>query len=181
MSQSNHRYDIADYEKVDPYLGSNEDLKDLCVKAHKNGIKIILDGVFNHTGNDSKYFNEYGNYNSVGAYQSKNSEYYDWYRKNENGDFEYWWGFNNLPECDCYNQGWQNFIYGKNGIIDKWFKSGIDGLRLDVADELTDNFIENIRIAVKRNKKDGFIIGEVWENAISKEKDGIQRNKLKLC
>ncbi len=178
MSQSNHRYDIADYEKVDPYLGSSEDLKDLCSKAHRNGMKIILDGVFNHTGNDSKYFNEYGNYNSVGAYQSKKSEYYDWYRKNENGDFEYWWGFNNLPECDCYNKGWQDFIYGKNGVIDKWFKTGIDGLRLDVADELTDEFIENIRTAVRRNKKNGFIIGEVWENAIAKEKDGKQRKYL---
>ena len=178
MSQSNHRYDVADYEIVDPYLGSNNDLKNLCSKAHRNEMKIVIDAVFNHTGNDSKYFNEYGTYNTVGAYQSVDSEYYEWYRKNENNEFQYWWGFKNLPECNCNNNGWQNFIYGKNGVIDKWFKNGIDGLRLDVADELTDEFIENIRAAVKRNKKDGFIIGEVWENAITKEKDGIQRRYL---
>lgn len=178
MSQSNHRYDVADYEKVDPYLGSNKDLKSLCDTAHKNGIKIIVDAVFNHTGNDSKYFNEYGNYKTVGAYRSDKSKYYNWYKKRQNGEFEYWWGFKNLPVCDGKNEDWQKYIYGENGIIDKWFKLGIDGLRLDVADELTDEFIENIRKAVKRNKSDGFIIGEVWENAIIKEKDGEQRKYL---
>lgn len=178
MSQSNHRYDVADYEKVDPYLGTNKDLKSLCDTAHKNGIKIIVDAVFNHTGNDSKYFNEYGNYKSVGAFRSEKSKYYNWYKKRPNGEFEYWWGFKNLPVCDGNNENWQKYIYGENGVIDKWFKLGIDGLRLDVADELTDDFIENIRKAVKRNKSDGFIIGEVWENAIIKEKDGIQRKYL---
>ena len=178
MSQSNHRYDVADYEKVDPYLGTNKDLKSLCDIAHKNGIRIIVDAVFNHTGNDSKYFNEYGNYKSVGAFRSEKSKYYNWYKKRSNGEFEYWWGFKNLPVCDGDNYGWQKYIYGENGVIDKWFSLGIDGLRLDVADELTDEFIENIRIAVKRNKKDGFIIGEVWENAITKEKDGNQRKYL---
>lgn len=178
MSQSNHRYDVADYEKVDPYLGSNKDLKSLCDTAHKNGIKIIVDAVFNHTGNDSIYFNEYGNYKTVGAYRSDKSKYYNWYKKKQNGEFEYWWGFKNLPVCDGNNENWRHYIYGENGVIDKWFKLGIDGLRLDVVDELTDEFIENIRKAVKRNKPDGFIIGEVWENAIIKEKDGIQRTYL---
>lgn len=177
-SQSNHRYDVGNYERVDSYLGTNEDLKKLCTKAHKNGMKIILDGVFNHTGNDSLYFNEYENYDTIGAYQGIKSKYYDWYKHNENGEFEYWWGFKNLPVCNPNNKDWQNYIYGKNGIIDELFNLGIDGIRLDVADELTDNFIENIRIAVKRNKKDGFIIGEVWENAITKEKDGKQRKYL---
>lgn len=177
-SQSNHRYDTADYEMVDPYLGENSDLKSLCDSLHKNGMKIIIDAVFNHTGNDSKYFNEYNNYDTIGAFQGTQSPYYNWYRKKENGEFEYWWGFKNLPVCDGNNPEWQQYIYGVDGVIDKWFKLGIDGLRLDVADELTDDFIENIRIAVKRNKKDGFIIGEVWENAITKEKDGKQRTYL---
>lgn len=178
ISQSNHRYDVADYEKVDPYLGTNKDLKSLCDTAHKSGIKIIVDAVFNHTGNDSKYFNEYGNYKTVGAFRSEKSKYYNWYKKRQNGEFEYWWGFKNLPVCDGNNENWGQYIYGENGIIDKWFNLGIDGLRLDVADELTDEFIENIRKAVKRNKQDGFIIGEVWENAITKEKDGMQRKYL---
>ena len=178
LSRSNHRYDTADYEKIDPYLGTNEDFKNLCKKAHEKGIRIILDGVLNHTGNDSKYFNEFKKYDTVGAIEGIKSPFYNWYKKNEKGNFEYWWGFKNLPVCDGNNEEWQEFVYGENGLIDKWFAFGIDGLRLDVSDELTDEFIENIRKAVKRNKKDGFIIGEVWENAITKESYGKQRRYL---
>lgn len=162
-SQSNHRYDASNYETVDPYLGTNKDLKSLCDKAHQKGIKIILDAVFNHTGNDSIYFNEFNTFDSLGAFQSKDSKYYPFYRKDGNGNFCYWWDMKNLPVCYGYNREWQEYIYGENGVIDKWFSLGIDGLRLDVADELTDEFIEGIRKAVKRNKEDGFIIGEVWK------------------
>ncbi len=178
MSQSNHRYDTADYEIIDPYLGNNDDMIELCDEAHKRKMFIIIDAVFNHTGNDSKYFNEFGTYDSIGAYQSTQSPYYNWYKKDSKSNFKYWWGFKNLPVCDGSNTDWQNFIYGKGGVIDKWFSFGIDGIRLDVADELTDEFIENVRIAVKRNKEDGFIIGEVWDNAITKEGYGKQRTYL---
>lgn len=163
-SQSNHRYDTANYLHIDPYVGCEEDLRELCEKAHQKGMRIILDAVFNHTGNDSKYFNEFNHYNSIGAYQSTNSPYYDFYRKDNSGNFEYWWGMKNLPVCDGNNKKWQDYITGENGVIDRWFSTGIDGLRLDVADELTDEYIEKIREAVHRNKKDGFIIGEVWKN-----------------
>lgn len=166
-SQSNHRYDTADYEQVDPYAGTNEDLRSLCNKAHKMGMKVILDSVFNHTGNDSRYFNEYNSFNEVGAFQSRDSKYYPFYRKyfsNNQTYFDYWWGFGNLPTCDGNSREWQEYIFGEGGVIDKWFALGIDGLRLDVADELSDYFIEGIRKAVKRNKEDGFILGEVWEN-----------------
>lgn len=179
-SQSNHRYDTADYETVDPYAGTNEDLKELCDKAHKLGMKIVLDAVFNHTGNDSKYFNEYGNYPNKGAFQSTESEYYDFFRKyDDNGKikFDYWWGMTNLPVCDGSNKKWQNYIYGKGGIIDKWFALGIDGLRLDVADELSDEFIEGIRRAVKRNKEDGFILGEVWKNPMREPRGYLSSGK----
>lgn len=167
LSQSNHRYDTADYMVVDPYAGSSEDLKSLCEQAHKRGIKIILDMVFNHTGNDSKYFNEFNTYNTVGAYNNPDSPYANFYRKRmENGSvvFDYWWGMKNLPVCDGLSEEWKNYITGVGGVIDHWFSFGIDGVRLDVADELTDEFIELIRRAVKRNKEDGFIIGEVWKN-----------------
>ena len=167
FSQSNHRYDTSDYEIVDPYVGCNDDLKRLCNAAHQKGMKIILDAVFNHTGNDSIYFNEYGTFHELGAYQSENSKYFTFYRKhyfNNHVYFDYWWGMKNLPVCDGTNKDWQDYIYGKNGIIDLWFSLGIDGLRLDVADELTDEFIEGIRRAVKRNKQDGLILGEVWKN-----------------
>ena len=175
QSQSNHRYDSGDYENVDPLAGTVRDLRNLCDKAHSLGMKVILDGVFNHTGNDSKYFNEYGSYDSVGAYQDPNSEYSKFYRKSrdEHGRdvFQYWWGFKNLPECDCNSPAWQQFICGKKGVIDIWFRCGIDGLRLDVADELSDHFIELIREACERNKPDSFVYGEVWEQLIYKNRD----------
>lgn len=179
-SQSNHRYDISDFEKVDPYAGCNDDLKELCDKAHSKGMKIILDGVFNHTGNDSKYFNEYNSFDEVGAFQSEKSKYYPFYRKYiKDGKtcFDYWWGMKNLPVCDGNSTAWQNYIYGEGGIIDLWFSLGIDGLRLDVADELTDEFIEGIRRAVKRNKKDGFILGEVWKNPMHMNRSYIESGK----
>lgn len=166
-SQSNHRYDTANYEEVDPYVGCNEDLQKLCNEAHKRQMKVVLDAVFNHTGNDSKYFNEFGTYPDKGAFNNIDSPYRNFYRTKEfDGKtyFDYWWGMPNLPVCNGESKEWLEYITGIDGVIDKWFKLGIDGLRLDVADELTDNYIEHIRVAVKRNKPDGFILGEVWEN-----------------
>lgn len=179
-SQSNHRYDAADYENVDPYAGCNEDLKKLCEEAHKKDMKIVLDAVFNHTGNDSKYFNEYGTFDTIGAYQSMYSTYAPFYRKHyDNGQikYDYWWGMTNLPVCNGYSKQWQDYIFGIDGVIDKWFNLGIDGLRLDVADELTDEFIEKIREAVKRNKEDGFILGEVWKNPMRMNRGYIESGK----
>jgi len=179
-SQSNHRYDAADYENVDPYAGCNEDLKSLCDKAHEKGMKVILDAVFNHTGNDSKYFNEYKTFDTVGAYQSIYSTYAPFYRKHYHDGklyYDYWWGMPNLPVCNGNSPEWQDYILGENGIIDKWFNLGIDGLRLDVADELTDEFIEKIRVAVKRNKPDGFILGEVWKNPMRMNRGYIESGK----
>ena len=150
-SQSNHRYDTSDYENVDPYAGCNEDLKVLCDEAHKRGMKVILDAVFNHTGNDSKYFNEYKSFGDDGAYNSPTSKYTNFYRRHyENGKvyYDYWWGFKNLPECDCDSHEWPEYITGVGGVIDKWFDLGIDGLRLDVADELPDDFIAGIKQAM---------------------------------
>jgi len=167
VSQSNHRYDTANYEEIDPYVGCKFDVKMLCDEAHKRNMKVVLDAVFNHTGNDSIYFNEYNTYPTKGAYQYSDSPYRNFYRVNEIAEkkqFDYWWGMPNLPVCDGNSREWLDYITGVNGIIDGWFNLGIDGLRLDVADELTDNYIEHIRSAVKRNKLDGFILGEVWEN-----------------
>ena len=164
---SNHRYDTKDYRRVDPYVGNEENVKALCKAAHKRGMYVILDAVFNHTGNDSVYFNEYGNFQTVGAFQSKQSPYFSWYRKvfrQGKEEFDHWWGMKNLPVCDGNAKEWQEFVLGPGGVIDDWFSWGIDGLRLDVADELTDFFIEQIHLAVKRNKPDGFILGEVWKN-----------------
>ncbi len=179
-SQSNHRYDTGDYFEIDPYAGTDEDLKQLCDAAHKRGMYVILDAVFNHTGNDSRYFNEYGTYDSLGAFQSEKSEYYDFYKKHwEDGKikFSYWWEMLNLPECNGKSEKWRNFIFGEDGVIDYWFKLGIDGLRLDVADELDDEFIEGITIAAKRNKPDALIIGEVWKNPMRMNRGYIESGK----
>ena len=181
-SQSNHRYDTSEYENVDPYAGTNEDLKVLCDEAHKRGMKVVLDAVFNHTGSDSKYFNKFGSFPNLGAYQSDTSPYSKFFRKVYNQatkkmDFDYWWGMDNLPVCDGHSAAWKEYITGKGGIIDQWFSLGIDGLRLDVADELTDEFIELIRTAVKRNKKDGFILGEVWKNPMRMNRGYLESGK----
>lgn len=181
-SQSTHRYDAADFTKIDPYAGTEESIKDLCRTAHKKGMKIILDAVFNHTGNDSIYFNQYGKYPELGAYQSPDSKYFSFYKKKWNEkkkieEFCFWWNMLNLPECDGNSQKWKDYIFGKGGVIDLWFSWGIDGLRLDVADELTDEFIEGIRIAVKRNNPDGFIIGEVWKNPMKMKRGYLESGK----
>lgn len=170
-SQSNHRYDTADYFHADPYLGNNEELAQMIQEFHRLGIRVILDGVFNHTGNDSVYFNEYGTYDSEGAYQNPKSPYSNFYAKDKNGNYLYWWGFHNLPVCDKDNPEFRNMIFGVGGVIDKWCELGIDGLRLDVVDELTDDFLMGIWEAMQRNRPNDFIIiGEVWENAMRKGK-----------
>lgn len=165
-----HKYDTGDYEKIDEMFGTEEDFKTLCHEAKKLDIKIILDGVFSHTGSDSKYFNKYGNYDTLGAYQSKESRYYNWYRFNEYPDkYECWWGFNNQPNIDELNEDYINYIVkDKKSIISKWMNLGAYGWRLDVADELPDEFIKIIKEKMLNINNDSVLIGEVWEDASNK-------------
>ncbi len=173
---SNHRYDTGDYMQVDELLGTESDLITLIDKAKENGIKIILDGVFNHTGSDSVYFNKYNRYDSLGAYQSKDSKYYNWYCfKDFPDDYESWWGIKTLPAINEANEDYINFITGKNGVIDYYTRLGISGWRLDVVDELPSKFVKSIRNAVKSANKDAIIIGEVWEDASNKISYGKRR------
>ena len=178
-SSSNHRYDTADYEKTDSLLGSNEDFISLCEKANKFGIKIILDGVFSHTGADSRYFNKFSNYPEIGAYQSTESKYYNWYKfRNWPDDYECWWNVKILPNTDELEPSYLDYITGYDGIARKWLRYGASGWRLDVADELPDFFLEKFRDSVKEEKKDALIIGEVWENAADKISYGSRRKYL---
>lgn len=166
---SNHRYDTSDYKKVDPFLGTEKDFDDLIKAAKTKGIRIILDGVFNHTGDNSVYFNKYGKYPSVGAYQSQESPYYSWYSFQEFPDkYSSWWGIDILPEVNENSESYQNFIFGKGGVLKKWLQHGIGGYRLDVADELPDFFLKKLRTSVKEEDPDAIIIGEVWEDASNK-------------
>lgn len=179
-ANSNHRYDTADYEKIDPLLGTEDDLKSLCKTAREQyGISIILDGVFSHTGCDSKYFNIYSNYDDVGAYNSKESPYYPWYKFIKWPDeYHSWWGIKLLPEVIEETPEYREYICGKNGILRKWLKCGISGWRLDVADELPDVFLDDLRRAVKDENSDAVIIGEVWEDATTKLAYGERRRYL---
>ena len=169
-SASNHRYNTADYRKIDPMLGTEEDFRVLCDAAHQRGMKVMLDGVFNHTGSQSIYFNADGFYPSVGAAQSQESPYSDWFTfRIWPQDYEAWWGIKTLPavreEADSYVH---YIIEGKDSIIRRWLRAGADGWRLDVADELPDWFIEKIRAVVQEEKPDAFLLGEVWEDASNK-------------
>ncbi len=169
-SSSNHKYDTGNYKAIDSMFGDDETFKKLCEKCAKYNIKIILDGVFSHTGYDSIYFNKFGNYDSIGAYQSKASEYYSWYNfKNFPDDYECWWGIKALPNVNELNESYLDYIIrGKDSVINKWMKLGAYGFRLDVADELPDEFIEILRTKVKENNKESILIGEVWEDASNK-------------
>lgn len=173
---SNHKYDTGDYMKVDPSFGGDEALEYLVTEAKKRGIGIILDGVFNHTGDDSVYFNRRGTYPSVGAYQSKQSPYFGWYTfRNFPDDYECWWGIRILPRVRCDEPSYRKFICGEGGVIEKWMRKGIRGFRLDVADELSDGFICEIRETMKREDPDSVLYGEVWENASNKVSYGVRR------
>lgn len=178
-AHSNHRYNTADYSKIDPLLGDEKDFEKLCKSADKLGIKIILDGVFSHTGDDSVYFNKKGRYNEVGAYQSESSEYSKWYKFQRFPDkYESWWGFKTLPEVKEEDESYREFICGEDGIAAKWLNLGAGGFRLDVADELPDVFLDDLKIAVKRTKPDALLLGEVWEDATNKFSYGVRRRYL---
>lgn len=179
-AHANHRYNTADYRKVDPVLGTNEDFAALCKAAKEVGIDIILDGVFSHTGSDSVYFNKKGRYPSVGAWQSPDSPYRSWYDFSPHFQSGYrcWWGFETLPEVNESDRSYRDFICGEGGVIDYWLGLGAAGFRLDVADELPDGFIEEIRRAVKRNGPEKFLLGEVWEDATTKWSYGKRRTYL---
>ena len=159
-SPSCHKYDTGDYEKIDPMFGDEALFKELCKEAESMGIKIILDGVFSHTGSDSKYFNRLGRYESLGAYQSLDSDYYRWYRfNNYPNDYEAWWGFNNMPNVDELNPSFIKYIItGENSIVEKWIENGASGWRLDVADELPDEFIKTLKKKLREVKRDSVLI-----------------------
>ena len=178
-ASSNHRYDTGDYLKIDPLLGTEEDFRALIAEARKRGIGLILDGVFNHSGADSIYFNQLGHYASLGAYQSVDSPYYDWYHFTHFPDeYDCWCGCKVVPTLNKSAAGYRELVLGKGGIIDKWTNFGIDGWRLDVVDELPTDFVDDLRAAIKAKNPDVTVIGEVWEDASVKVSYGTLRPYL---
>lgn len=176
-ARSNHRYDTGDYSLVDPLLGTNEEFAALCDEAKQHGMRVLLDGVFSHTGEDSVYFNRYGSYDSVGAWQSKDSRYYPWYTFTEYPNrYAAWWGVPTLPEVNKDNPDFRAFIAGPDGIARRWIREGASGWRLDVADELPVSFLRDLRCAVKAENPDSVLLGEVWEDASNKVAYGEMRS-----
>ena len=168
-SPSNHRYDTSDYLKIDELFGTEEEFARLIKEAGDRGISIMLDGVFNHTGADSIYFNKYGNFESVGAYQSKQSPYYDWFNFTTYPyEYDCWWGSTVVPTVNKKADGYRKLVLGEGGVIEKWTRMGVKGWRLDVVDELPIDFTTELCRKIKSEGEDTLIIGEVWEDASTK-------------
>ena len=167
---SNHKYDTVDYTRIDPHFGDESDLVELINQAHKRGIRVILDGVFNHTGSQSRYFNADGFYPAPGAAQGPISPYYSWYSFHPfPTDYDAWWGIKNLPAVNERNESYVNYIItGENSIVRRWLRAGASAWRLDVADELPDEFIFAIRAVMQQDFPDAYLLGEVWEDGTTK-------------
>ena len=167
---SNHRYNTADYMAIDPMLGTAEDFRALCREAHARGMRVLLDGVFNHTGSASRYFNADGFYPELGAAQSKDSPYYNWYHFTRwPEEYDAWWGIKTLPAVEENQASYRDFIIrSEDSVVRHWLRCGADGWRLDVADELPDDFIAELRQAMDAEKPDCLLLGEVWEDGSNK-------------
>jgi len=184
-ARSNHRYDTADYLNVDPLLGGKAGYKAFSSAMKENSIRYIVDGVFSHTGADSRYFNKYGRYEEPGAYsafsEGKDSKYSSWYafRRGEDGSIQYdsWWGFPELPNTKENDLSYRDYILGPNGVVASWLKGGASGVRLDVSDELPDSFLREMRSCVRKaSGGEGLVLGEVWEEVTTKISYGNYRD-----
>ena len=164
-SNSSHKYDTIDYYQIDPSFGTTEDLRELVQEAHKRGMKIVMDAVFNHTGREFFAFEDI-------MEKGEKSKYLDWYYiekfplKSERGEipnykcFGYYGG---MPKLNLKNPEVEKFI---TDVACYWIKEcNIDGWRMDVGDEISHYFWKNFRRAVKAVKKDMLIIGEIWHYA----------------
>ena len=176
----NHRYGTADYSRIDPMLGCEEHFSTLCEKAHSLGMRVMLDGVFNHTGFVSRYFNGDGFYPELGAHQSQDSPWSSWYNFQQWPDrYESWWGIYSLPAVNEHDPSYREFIFGgENSVVRRWLRAGADGWRLDVADELPDDFVQGVHAAARAEKPDAVVIGEVWEDGSTKVAYGVRRRHI---
>ena len=177
---SNHKYDTGNYLEVDVMFGGNKAFQSLCEKAKASGIRILLDGVFSHSGSDSIYFNKESRYPGLGAYESKNSIYFPWYRfHNYPEDYECWWGIKTLPNINELTPSYVEYMLtGPDSVVRHWLRLGASGWRLDVADELPSPFIKTLYRTVKEEGADFAVIGEVWEDASHKVSYGELRDYL---
>ena len=176
MAFSSHRYDTADYKRIDPMLGTEEDFRALCETAHSLGMKVILDGVFSHTGSNSVYFDKNGIFGG-GAVSDPQSPYRKWFDFQHYPDkYTCWWDFDTLPCVKKMEPEFMDYIFGADdSVLAKWLRLGADGFRLDVVDELPDGFLMALRERLRQLKPDAMLIGEVWEDASNKIAYGVRR------
>lgn len=166
---SSHRYDTCDYKTPDPMLGTEEDFAELCRAAHDRGIRIVLDGVYSHTGSRSIYFDKNHEFGG-GAVSDPNSPYRNWYQFHHYPDsYNCWWNFDTLPCVNKMDPGFLDYVIdGEDSVVAHWLRLGADGFRLDVADELPDEFILRLKRRIRAIRPDALLIGEVWEDASNK-------------
>ena len=166
---SSHRYDTCDYKTPDPMLGTEEDFAELCRAAHDRGIRIVLDGVYSHTASRSIYFDKNHEFGG-GAVSDPNSPYRNWYQFHHYPDsYNCWWNFDTLPCVNKMDPGFLDYVIdGEDSVVAHWLRLGADGFRLDVADELPDEFILRLKRRIRAIRPDALLIGEVWEDASNK-------------
>lgn len=169
LSPSSHKYDTTDYEIIDPHFGTEEEFIELVETAHEAGIRVMLDGVFNHSGEEFKPWQDV-------LKNGPKSKYYDWFfinkwpfDKNEwnanNADYYTFAFFDNMPKLNTNNIQVQDYLIS---ICEKWVtKYHIDGIRLDVANEVSHAFCKKLRTRIKEINQDVYILGEIWHDAIS--------------
>lgn len=169
-SSSCHKYDAGNYEVIDEMFGTNDEFKELCEAAKNKGIKVILEAVFSYTSSDSKYFNKLGDYDEIGAYNSPNSKYHSWYKFIKYPyQYESWWGINERPNVNVMEKSYIDYIIkSENSILKQWIDLGISGWRLNVIDELPDEFIELIRRKILEIDKEAVLLGDIWDDASNK-------------
>ena len=162
-----HRYHTGDYEKIERSIGDEDIFAKLVKEIKKRNMHIILDCVFNHCSWNSKYFNKFNSYDTIGAYQSKDSKYYDWFIFNEYPDDYYTYlDVKELPKFNGENEGLLNYLlYNDDSIIKRWMDYGIDGWRIDAANYMEDNYLEKIYDVVKSYNPDAVVISECWNDA----------------
>ncbi len=164
QATSNHRYNISDYYRIDPKLGDIKDFRALLEVAHRNDVRVILDGVFNHCGRGFFAFNDV-------LENREHSPYRDWfhikgfplyaYNPEKGPNYKTWWDFRSLPKFNTDHPAVRNFIFG---VARYWIEQGADGWRLDVPNEIDDDtFWAEFRHVVKSVNREAYILGEIWE------------------
>jgi len=172
MARSNHRYDTDDYLHVDPALGGDAAFASLAAGAKAEGIRLVLDGVFNHASSDSLYFDRYHRYASLGACESPGSPWRNLFSFTTSttpcgsNDYTGWASLDTLPTFDHGSGSVRDFFYrAPASVVRHWSERGVDGWRLDAADQMNHNWWRDFRTSVKSYAADAAVVGEVWPDA----------------